>query len=90
MKTRKYFCVGILILSMLFSTVSYAADNNSQKGENYTGKETDVIFMHDTHSHLNSFLTVKDGKAARVGGFASIRTLLDETKEKNPATFGRK
>lgn len=47
-------------------------------------KEMDILFLHDTHSHLDSFLTVQDGEAAEVGGFASIKTLINEAKSENP------
>lgn len=80
--SRSYtcLCIGVLLLSLLFGSVSLAA-------ENYTGKEADILFLHDTHSHLNSFLTVEDGQAAEVGGFASIKTLINEAREKNPDTL---
>ena len=80
--SRSYtcLCIGVLLLSLLFGSVSLAA-------ENYTGKEADILFLHDTHSHLNSFLTVEDGQAAEVGGFVSIKTLINETREKNPDTL---
>ena len=48
-----------------------------------TGKHMDVLFTHDTHSHLNSFSTIVDGKQEEVGGFARLKTLIDEQKEKN-------
>lgn len=47
----------------------------------------DVLFTHDTHSHLNSFSTIVDGKQEEVGGFARLKTLIDEQKEKNPDTL---
>lgn len=47
-----------------------------------TGKHMDVLFTHDTHSHLNSFSTIVDGKQEEVGGFARLKTLIDEQKEK--------
>lgn len=52
-----------------------------------TGKTLDVIFTHDTHSHLNSFTTVIDGEEAEVGGFARINTLILAQKEENPDTL---
>ena len=52
-----------------------------------TGKHMDVLFTHDTHSHLNSFPTIVDGKQEEVGGFARLKTLIDEQKEKNPDTL---
>ena len=39
-----------------------------------TGKHLDVLFTHDTHSHLNSFSTIVDGKQEEVGGFARLKT----------------
>lgn len=50
-------------------------------------RQVDVIFTHDTHSHLNSFQTVADGKSAQMGGFARIKTIIDEKKEKAPETL---
>lgn len=52
-----------------------------------TGKHMDVLFTHDTHSHLNSFPTIVDGKQEEVGGFARLKTLIDEQKEKNLDTL---
>lgn len=54
------------------------------KGESsVTEKNVDVMFLHDTHSHLNEFLTVEDGESQILGGFAKIKTLINEQKEKN-------
>ena len=44
-------------------------------------KQVDVLFTHDTHSHLNSFSTIVDGEQKEVGGFAKIKTLIDEKKK---------
>ena len=45
------------------------------------------MFLHDTHSHLNEFATVEDRKTQTLGGFAKIKTLINEQKEKNPETL---
>ena len=50
-------------------------------------KELSVIFTHDTHSHLESFRTVVDDTEQEVGGFARIRTLIEEQKEEDPETL---
>lgn len=50
-------------------------------------KHLDVLFTHDTHSHLNSYSTVVDGKQEEVGGFARLKTLIDEQKQKNKDTL---
>lgn len=51
------------------------------------GKKVDVMFVHDTHSHLNEFATVENGTSQIMGGFAKIKTLINEQKEKNPDTL---
>ncbi len=51
------------------------------------GKTLDVMFVHDTHSHLNPFATVEDGETQVMGGFARIKTLINEQKEENPDTL---
>ncbi|MBQ3104872.1 MAG: bifunctional metallophosphatase/5'-nucleotidase [Lachnospiraceae bacterium] len=47
----------------------------------------DLMFLHDTHSHLNPFPTVEDGKTQVLGGFARIKTLIGEQLRKNPETL---
>lgn len=61
-----------------FSGICAAATEN---------KSVDVMFLHDTHSHVNEFSTVEDGKSQTLGGFAKIKTLINEQKEKNPETL---
>ncbi len=50
-------------------------------------KQVDVMFLHDTHSHLNEFATVEDGKTQTLGGFAKIKTLINQQKSNNPDTL---
>lgn len=50
-------------------------------------KTLDVLFIHDTHSHLNEFATVEDGKSQIMGGFAKLKTLINEKKSENPDTL---
>lgn len=59
-------------------TAVYAAKNT---------KQLDIMFLHDTHSHLNEFFTVEDGCSQKMGGFAKIKTLINEQKEENPDTL---
>ena len=50
-------------------------------------KSVDVMFLHDTHSHLNEFATVEGGESQILGGFAKIKTLINEQKTENPDTL---
>ena len=67
-----------MAISMLTGADVKAADDN---------KKLDVLFTHDTHSHLNSFSTIVNGKQEEVGGFARLKTLIDEHKKENPDTL---
>ena len=50
-------------------------------------KELDVLFVHDTHSHLTEFATVEDGESQIMGGFAKIKTLINEKRAENENTL---
>lgn len=50
-------------------------------------KQLDILFTHDTHSHLNSFTTIVNGEKKEAGGFAKLKTLIDEHKKVNPDTL---
>ena len=79
---KKKFLAGLAICMMLLSGVfsghAFAAEE---------AKHVDVMFLHDTHSHLNAFATVENGESQVLGGFARIKTLINEQKEKNPDTL---
>lgn len=68
-----------VILTCLSSGVYLRAEEDT--------KEIDIMFFHDTHSHLNSFYTIENGEGIELGGFARIKTLINEQKEKNPDTL---
>ena len=77
---KKTILSGLLILMLLFTGTYYVnATTNAKK--------VDVMFLHDTHSHLNEFATVEDGQTQVLGGFAKIKTLINEQKEKKPDTL---
>ena len=81
MKTRRrilsiVLTIAILLLLVLDIPVTAAGT-----------KKVDVLFTHDIHSHLDSFSTIVDGQQKEVGGFAKIKTLMDEKKKDNPDTL---
>lgn len=73
---------GILCLTAAGGVMQTQAAETAQDG-----KTLDIMFTHDTHSHLNSFTTVIDDEEAEVGGFARINTLIKAQKEENPDTL---
>ena len=52
-----------------------------------TGHAVDIVFTHDTHSHLNTFTTVVDGLETELGGFARMNTLIEAQRAQNPDTL---
>ena len=76
-------CLAAVLL--LSGIIPFAAEAAS--APSYTGKEMDVLFLHDTHSHLESFVTMQNNNTATVGGFPQIKTLINEAKSNNPDTL---
>ena len=76
---RKSMIVTVAAILITIFGFSAAAQENA--------KTLDVLFVHDTHSHLKEFATVEDGESQVLGGFAKIKTLINEKKAENPDTL---
>ena len=72
------FVLALMLSLGLYQGFAYASEET---------KTVDVLFVHDTHSHLNAFATVEDGETRVLGGFAKLKTLINEQKEANPETL---
>lgn len=72
------------ILFLFHITVTEAAGSSD---DTYPPKSVDIMFFHDTHSHLDSFSTIMEDEAVSVGGFARIKTLINEQKNYKPDTL---
>ena len=98
---RKILAAGILCVTIMAASNSgletgklniasevYAEEENSENAAEISTENTvDVMFLHDTHSHLNEFATVEDGESQILGGFAKIKTLIEEQQQENPETL---
>ena len=51
------------------------------------GTAVDIVFTHDTHSHLNTFTTMVDGLETELGGFARMNTLIEAQRAQTPDTL---
>ena len=80
---KKKLAVLALGLMMLLALVIPQINIEADQPEN----KVDIMFLHDTHSHLNSFSTVEGTETVTMGGFARIMTLINAQKEKNPDTL---
>jgi len=78
---------GKLLITLLCSIFICGLLTGTKTVADTSGKNVDVMFVHDTHSHLNEFVTVEEGKSQKLGGFARIKTLIDSQKEENPDTL---
>ena len=85
MKTRKKISAKLLAIMLIAALLLPLAWNVPVEAAE--AKQIDVLFSHDTHSHLNSFSTIVDGEQKEVGGFARIKTLIDEKKQEDPDTL---
>lgn len=79
---KKIFAAGLMICALIF-----AGTFTGRMMAATEPKSVDVMFLHDTHSHLNEFSTVENGESQVLGGFAKIKTLINEQKADNPDTL---
>ena len=80
-KYRQWILLLVAMVMMpLFSSVSIAAKTEQTK-------TMDIMFLHDLHSHLESFATVENGETRVLGGIPQIKTLVEEQRAKNPDTL---
>ena len=79
---KKLVAIGLGLMMLLAFFVP-----QQMVSANEGAKSVDVMFLHDTHSHLNEFTTVETTESVTMGGFARIKTLINEQKAKNPDTL---
>ena len=72
--------LGAVLLQQFAQPVTLLAQETAQK-------EVDIVFTHDTHSHLSSYETVYEDEVRELGGYARLKTIIDEKKEENPDTL---
>lgn len=75
MKALRYLSGAVLAILVLWTAVWAADGGNGQQWE------TTVLFTHDLHSH---FLPQKTGQGGESGGYARLKTLLDQERETHP------
>lgn len=82
MRFKKKLLAAVLTLA---TAVAVALPSLATATED--AKTLDLLFMHDMHSHLNSFTTMKDGEAVQVGGLSRMMTLAKQQFAANPDTL---
>jgi len=79
MKRGKWWFTGLFIA--LFLAFSIMGGAKEQK------KELSIIFTHDLHSNFDSFKFEENGDVKEVGGFARIKTVIDEKMAEDEHTL---
>jgi len=78
-QAKKAVCVvGVILLMAVFVTAPLPAQSQA---------EVSIIFMHDIHSHLDADRYIENGKAGLRGGFAYMKTVIDDLKKRYPNSF---
>lgn len=77
------FCLASILILLRISVAEAAGSRD----ETFPPKSVDIMFFHDTHSHLDSFSTIVDGEEVSTGGFARINALIKRQKEYCPDTL---
>ena len=85
MNFRKRMMASMLLVIMLClmcvtSVVAEETTSVDSDGE----QKVKILFTHDMHSHLDAY---KSEESVMIGGLAKMKTLIDEKKAENPATF---
>ena len=78
-------CTALALAGVLLAAVPCAWPVCAQDAA--PGTAVDIVFTHDTHSHLNTFTTMVDGLETELGGFARMNTLIEAQRAQNPDTL---
>ena len=77
-KIRKQVKSMLLIMMLLIMSLPYCVMAQEQA---VAEKRVEIVFTHDLHSHLEPFLTQTDTGKEVLGGFARIKTLIDDKRK---------
>lgn len=73
-----FITLCLLLVLFVFPTISFA---------NVKDKELTVAFTHDLHSYIDTKEYNSNGRTIQVGGFAKIKSILDDIKASNENTL---
>lgn len=82
-KIRRAAILGCMIIGITGVAMQAEAETATQN----EGKNMTIVFTHDLHSHLDSFSAEINGEEQSVGGFARLKTFIDETKKEDADTL---
>ena len=82
-KNRMSSVMLIIIMLCSMSVTSVLAEDEKNAEEGVT-----ILFTHDMHSHMDPYKAAdEDDQTIMIGGLGKLKTLADQKKAENPATF---
>lgn len=78
---------SLSLVSLLVTGVPFSVMAEEAVSVSADAKTVDILATHDLHSHLDSFPVNSNGQREMVGGFARLKTVIDEKKAENPHTL---
>lgn len=83
-RIKSAMLIIIMLCTLCVNSIVSEAENKTDQSDQVT-----VLFTHDVHSHLDSYKgkDSESGETTWVGGLARVKTLTDQKKSENPATF---
>lgn len=96
MNPRKRMMASMLIIMVVcMMCVTSVLAEEAQMAETQGKKKVKILFTHDMHSHMDAYKAVKkksdssdkEKRTVVIGGFGKLKTLIDEKKAEDPATF---
>jgi len=73
---------GFLIIALIIISIIAFPARAEEKSD-----EICIIFTSDMHSHFDTETINRDGRSEKKGGFAKVKTIIDEAKAQNPNTI---
>lgn len=72
---RNKFIIMLLLLTMIFNTISFAEGNNEDV--------LNIIFTHDLHDHIEDFNTLENNEIINIGGYERLNNKIKKEREKD-------
>lgn len=81
--TIRRTAAAIIMIMTAAAVITVSADTVSAAEKDTVS----VIFTHDMHSHMDADKSMKDGRTVKTGGFARLKSAMDDVRKGYPQSF---
>ena len=81
--TIRRTAAAIIMIMTAAAVITVSADTVSAAEKDTVS----VIFTHDMHSHMDADKSMKDGRTVKTGGFARLKSAMDDVRKEYPQSF---